>query len=431
MSASSEYDEFIVESLKRSKEIVGELLPIVIDKETGEIISGRHRKKAGWQRKIEITKEQKEKMANKLNVPVEAMPVIWEIHVNIQRTVTIEERKQQVKRLIEILLKNGVKKEEIINKLLQILPWTKQYTYKLIPDEFKTKTLVEEEKKEIKEVKEEKKEVKEEKAPALEKKKEEKKEPEKKVVKPLTEIAKEEKKEEEKPKIIEEKKPEPKEKEVKVEEKKPEEKKEEVKPIEEKKEIKPSYIIPTNKEDLEFFIQNIDQILTILEIITCPVCGKREKAGWFCHNITFEENRKILEEKLKEFTQPKTVIQLPAKSEYYKVTIRNKELIVGETILTADEYIVLLNETFEYEGKIYPIRIDRKLLHDFFIEKVIKHINAEKEKVYLELEEEENMIRKITLSKFPSLNNDEKTSITRALNYTIRKSIENILGIKS
>jgi hypothetical protein len=421
MSASSEYDEFVIESLKKSKEIVGELLPIVIDKETGEIISGRHRKKAGWQRKIEITKEQKEMMANKLNVPVEAMPVIWEIHVSIQRTVTIEERKQQVKRLIEILLKNGVKKEEIINKLLQILPWTKQYIYKLIPDEFKTKTLIEEEKKEIKE----------EKAPALEKKKEEKKPEEKKEVKPLTEIAKEEKKEEEKPKIVEEKKPEVKEKEVKVEEKKSEEKKEVVKPIEEKKEIKPSYIIPANKEDLEFFIQNIDQILTILEIITCPVCGKREKAGWFCHNITFEENRKILEEKLKEFTQPKTVIQLPAKSEYYKVTIQNKELIVGEAILTADEYIVLLNETFEYEGKIYPIRIDRIFLHDFFIEKVIKVINAEKEKVYLELEEEKNMIRKITLSKFSSLNNDEKTSITRALNYTIKKSIEKILGIKS
>jgi hypothetical protein len=419
MSASSEYDEFIVESLKRSKEIVGQLLPVVIDKETGEIISGRHRNKAGWDFVKEITKETKEKVAKKLNIPVEAVPIIWKIHVNIQRTVTKEERKQEIKRLIEILLKNGIKKEEIINKLLQVLPWKKSYIYELVPDEFKTKTLIEEEKKE----------VKEEKAPALEKKEVIKKEPEKKEVKPLTEIAKEEKKEEEKPKIVEEKKPEVEKKEVKAEEKKPVEKKEEVKPIEEKKEIKPSYIIPTNKEDLEFFIQNIDQILTILEIITCPVCGKREKAGWFCHSITFEENRKILEEKLKEFTQPKTVIQLPAKSEYYKVAIQNKELIVGEAILTADEYIVLLNETFEYEGKIYPIKIDLKLLNDFFIEKVIKSINAEKEKVYLELEEEENMIRKITLSKFPSLNNDEKTSIIRALNYIIKKSIEKIIGL--
>lgn len=47
-------DNEMVQLLSRSREILGEMLPIIIDKSDGEILSGRHRKEAGWKRVTEM-----------------------------------------------------------------------------------------------------------------------------------------------------------------------------------------------------------------------------------------------------------------------------------------------------------------------------------------------------------------------------------------
>jgi Zn-dependent peptidase ImmA (M78 family) len=390
----SELDKDVVEALKRSKEILGEFYPVIIDEETGEPISGRHRKQAGWTSIEKFPREKKEEIAKKLNVSVEVVPLILRIHANVQRNISQEERKQEVNQLAEFLLKSGVPKELISKKLQELLPFSKKYILRLLSDEYK-----------------------------LEKKR-----------KPVEQKPKEE------VKVEEPKKEEPKPQEVKVEEKPQEEKKpaEELKPQPLDLGVKPPLNLPSNRDDVEFLIKNYDSIFDTLEIISCPVCGNHETAGWLCHNISFKEVKHMLEEKIKTFTAPAPIDQPQAKpvvkaiTQKYTIKVGDKEVVVGEAII-GEDYTVIFNSDFEYEGKLYMLKIDQFLLKRFFIDQVITGMKALSRRIDYEVETDYDgtMVTKITVKGFNTLNNTERNSIIGALRYVVKSSVAKQIGVSS
>jgi hypothetical protein len=121
---SEEYDEEIVEWLKRSRELVGELEPVYITPE-GEVIDGRHRLKAypGWKTQV-IQAADIDK-------------IIQRLHRNIHRKPTKQELKQIMIQLALTFEKAGVPKTELIDKIKQHLPFSEDYIRSLLPAKFK------------------------------------------------------------------------------------------------------------------------------------------------------------------------------------------------------------------------------------------------------------------------------------------------------
>ena len=119
-----EYDEEIIQWLKRSREQVGELEPVYATLE-GEVIDGKHRLKAypGWKMQT---------------VQVDDLRKIVErIHRNIHRKMSKNETKQAVIQLALALEKMGTPKEELIDKIKQNLPFSEDYIRSLLPAKFK------------------------------------------------------------------------------------------------------------------------------------------------------------------------------------------------------------------------------------------------------------------------------------------------------
>jgi DNA-directed RNA polymerase subunit RPC12/RpoP len=121
---SEEYDEEIIEWLKRSRELVGELEPVYITPE-GEVIDGRHRLKAypGWK--------------TQLIQAADIDKIIQRLHRNIHRKPTKQELKQIVIQLALTFEKTGVPKTELIDKIKQHLPFSEDYIRSLLPAKFK------------------------------------------------------------------------------------------------------------------------------------------------------------------------------------------------------------------------------------------------------------------------------------------------------
>jgi len=121
---SEQYDEEIVEWLKRSRELVGELEPVYITPE-GEVIDGKHRLKAypGWKTEvIQVTDIQK---------------IMQRLHRNIHRKPSKQELKEILLALAVALEKMGTPKEELIDKIKQHVPFSEDYIRSLLPAKFK------------------------------------------------------------------------------------------------------------------------------------------------------------------------------------------------------------------------------------------------------------------------------------------------------
>jgi hypothetical protein len=120
----SEYDEEVVEWLKRSREQVGELEPVYVTPE-GEVIDGKHRLKAypGWKTQI-VQAADIEKLLQRL-------------HKNIHRKPSKQELKEITTQLALTLEKMGTPKEELIDKIKQHLPFSEDYIRSLLPAKFK------------------------------------------------------------------------------------------------------------------------------------------------------------------------------------------------------------------------------------------------------------------------------------------------------
>jgi len=125
-----EREEEVVEALKRSKERVNYVYPVIIDSATGEIVDGRHRKRADptWPEKKVEFKDEIEK-------------ILFRIHANIaRRKVSRRERAFEFARLASALERSGVPTEQICQKIVELVPWfDESYIMRLLPSKYKQK----------------------------------------------------------------------------------------------------------------------------------------------------------------------------------------------------------------------------------------------------------------------------------------------------
>lgn len=122
--SGEEYDEEIVEWLRRSREQVGELEPVYTTPE-GEVIDGKHRLKAypGWKTQtVQVDDLRK---------------VIERIHRNIHRKMSKNETKKAVIQLALVFEKSGVPKEFLVDEIKKHLPFSEDYIRSMLPAKFK------------------------------------------------------------------------------------------------------------------------------------------------------------------------------------------------------------------------------------------------------------------------------------------------------
>lgn len=108
-------DNETVETLRKSKALIGSLLPVVRDQEDN-IISGRHGKyaDANWP---EVQIEAKDPLGTKPP----------SIHYNVQHKPPREETKLRVLRIAKLLEARCTPKDEIAAKVLQPVPYSSRY----------------------------------------------------------------------------------------------------------------------------------------------------------------------------------------------------------------------------------------------------------------------------------------------------------------
>jgi very-short-patch-repair endonuclease len=130
---ASEIDEEIVDQLKRSKEILGEIIPIIVD-DDGNILSGRHRERAGWTLKHRCNIDA---IVSRLNCSASMAREIVRLHCNVQRKPSKEETKAILLRIAKELELKGVEKKSIAGELKKYVPFSDRYIEELLPDEYK------------------------------------------------------------------------------------------------------------------------------------------------------------------------------------------------------------------------------------------------------------------------------------------------------
>jgi len=127
-------DEEFIEFLRRSREQVGELEPVILTEE-GRVIDGKHRLKAypGWH-KVIVRKSKKEALRER-------------IHRTLKARVTRKERKAQILEYALYLEEDGVNPEDMVSALAKELPFSERYLRKLLPAKYKKKQMAREGKK--------------------------------------------------------------------------------------------------------------------------------------------------------------------------------------------------------------------------------------------------------------------------------------------
>lgn len=129
----SEYDLEVIKQLKLSKEIVGEVNPIIVDWD-GELLSGQHRKQAGWQTVHKVDSRQ---LAKEWNVTPLMAKHMFRLHMNVQRKPSREETQKLLMELAKELEKKGIQKDNIASELVKIVPYSQRWIELLLPQELK------------------------------------------------------------------------------------------------------------------------------------------------------------------------------------------------------------------------------------------------------------------------------------------------------
>ena len=113
--------------LKRSKEVVGHLYPVLLDAH-GNVIDGFHRLEADpdWPKvKLEWVKNEETRE-------------LVRTHANLQRRIaTPEERRESFVKLAEAVAKRGVRKGQIAKEVAKVTGFTDRHIRDFLPDEFK------------------------------------------------------------------------------------------------------------------------------------------------------------------------------------------------------------------------------------------------------------------------------------------------------
>jgi very-short-patch-repair endonuclease len=129
-----EYDRETIENLKRSLQQIGQIYAVIRDYD-GEILSGRHRIKAGANIIHEVDSR---KIAEKLGIPEKIAKLMIKLHSNVQRRMKREETQRMLLEMAKELEKKGVPKEKIASEIYsKYVPYSKRYVLELLPDEYK------------------------------------------------------------------------------------------------------------------------------------------------------------------------------------------------------------------------------------------------------------------------------------------------------
>jgi len=116
----------IIEGLRKSKAVIGELYPVLKRKDTGEIIDGSMRKRADptWiEKEVEIKSEKE--------------AILYRLYANYRRRVSAKETKVQIIALAEALEREGVPREQIAQKLAELTPYSERWIRYLLPAKYK------------------------------------------------------------------------------------------------------------------------------------------------------------------------------------------------------------------------------------------------------------------------------------------------------
>ena len=120
-----EPEEDVINDLRMSRKLVGELLPVIKDQK-GRILNGRHRKLAGWRSEVVLP------------VKDDLDFYIKRLHFLVQRKASIAEQAESIRLICEELSKRGMPDDQIMEHVVtKISPWGRSWTYELIPDRFK------------------------------------------------------------------------------------------------------------------------------------------------------------------------------------------------------------------------------------------------------------------------------------------------------
>jgi len=120
----SEVDKELVERLAQSRQLVGELDEVLVDK-NNKVIDGAHRLKAypGWKTRV-------------INVN-HKQALILRLHRNFRRTVSKQETKQLLNELALQLKNEGTPDEQIASEIVKLSPYSEAYTLSLLPKKYK------------------------------------------------------------------------------------------------------------------------------------------------------------------------------------------------------------------------------------------------------------------------------------------------------
>lgn len=130
-------DDMHVQDLRNSREIIGELSPVVIDSD-GEILVGSHRKKAGWLKTQYIDTET---LAKKWCVPRQVAKEMVRVNSNVQRTVKVEETEASLLKMAKAFEDQGIPREKIASEVAKRVPFTSRWVRQLLPSKYKNKQL--------------------------------------------------------------------------------------------------------------------------------------------------------------------------------------------------------------------------------------------------------------------------------------------------
>jgi hypothetical protein len=126
-------DKELVSMLERSRQMMGEAYPIIIDYD-GEVLSGVHRKKAGWAKEQRIDTRE---LAKKWNVTPKMAKLIVRAHMDVQRKPCKEETQALIWFMAAELVKKGVPEDKVASELTKYVPYSQKYIWELLPESYK------------------------------------------------------------------------------------------------------------------------------------------------------------------------------------------------------------------------------------------------------------------------------------------------------
>jgi len=122
-----------IRKLKKSRRIIGELAPIIIDSD-GEILAGTYRKEAGWLRTYQVDTVA---LAKKWEVPRTVAKEMIKQSSNVQRIVPKKETQASLLKMAEAFETQGIPIERIATEVTKRVPFTDRYVRELLPDKYK------------------------------------------------------------------------------------------------------------------------------------------------------------------------------------------------------------------------------------------------------------------------------------------------------